>query len=210
MKKFRRIIYTLIAMSAHLQTRYMQNAGDSLRIARAFIGKALGAAGDPNPYHVVDNPSNIPPEADTDPVSAHFHFDPDVWWCTDGTWHFYDVTPLEACNLIRDEIAKLIDALNGSMPKEPVQANYIKIAVAELEKARIWIGYHIGELRDEAQQGSPPSNAAEVNQAESEQESQTESVPSKVADPGEPVPPVNNDASPPPSDEPVKKVRKKK
>lgn len=118
-------------------SRETLNAFDALRMAKAWLGKALAAMGQSTPYTVADSPDKIPPTADTSEETV-------------PEWADH----LGAVNWMRQKISEI----HLIMPAEERQRHCYQKAQDHLEEARMWYGFELQNLRE--------SNARELTPEE--------------------------------------------
>ena len=159
-KHFRRIAFTLLAMAKGIVlSDEMALAYRSLQMGRGWLGQALKPYG-PSPYVPAERPENIPPTADTGPVSAHLLQDPGVFGFDfeSKEWVFSeDLTLLKKVNHAREEIQKMVDSLEANVPQPEGQRKCFENAIKHFQEAKMWYGYQLELMRN-----AVPDNATQV------------------------------------------------
>lgn len=102
-----------------------------LQLAKAWLGKSLGYLGNASPYPAVDSVDKIP--ATTEVSESPFQLPGD---------------PHQNANALRDEIESIVGAVVANTPSEHRQKDCFDECAKCLFRAKFWLGYEIGRIRD--------------------------------------------------------------
>jgi len=107
----------------------------SLMMGKSWLGRALGALNEANPYPASETASGIPPTADTSETFVLAPAD------ADGYTRYL--------NLQRKDIQDVVDNLE-MLDAKMSAAIYVELSIQHLTEAKFWYGFELAEIREKA------------------------------------------------------------
>lgn len=143
--------YDQVIRETSKNTNEILEAIKSLKLSKAWLGKALGELGEETPYKndgLRKEVKDIEPVADKDLLTGKSL---EKSWLVDDNMELWSKkSHIEKVDWLREEIKAVIQRLSNTFNYNEFGVSNGELAMVYLQEARFWLGFELGRIRDES------------------------------------------------------------